>query len=163
MQLSHRPVSLMDIPILCGFPQSDDELFFLFPKAAYPLTHDQLKTAIDQRSDSTVVIADNRPAGFANFYQREWGGRCSIGNVMVAPDFRGCGVGRYLVTCMINIAFSRYQAEEIRISCFNQNVTGLLLYSALGFKPCEIEERKDHRGNRVALIHMTLNRKAWTG
>lgn len=37
------------------------------------------------------------------------------------------------------------------------NVIGLLLYSKIGFKPCDVEERKDNRGNRVALIHMIFD------
>jgi hypothetical protein len=40
----------------------------MFPKASYPLTIDQLKEAIAQRFDSTVVLLDDRVAGFANFY-----------------------------------------------------------------------------------------------
>jgi hypothetical protein len=57
---------------------------------------------------------------------------------------------------MIELAVSKHQAKEVSISCFNQNVIGLLLYSKIGFKPYDIEERKDYTGNRVALIHMLL-------
>ncbi len=42
MLLTHRPVGEKDIPLICGFPQSEDELFFLFPKAAFPLAPSQL-------------------------------------------------------------------------------------------------------------------------
>ena len=66
--LTHRPVLDADIPLICQFPQSEHELFFMFPKASYPLTIDQLKEAIAQRFDSTVVLLDDRVAGFANFY-----------------------------------------------------------------------------------------------
>ncbi|HOM30266.1 MAG TPA: GNAT family N-acetyltransferase [Deltaproteobacteria bacterium] len=156
MILTHRPVNEKDIPIVCGFPQSEEELFFLFPKATYPLTPAQLKDAIEQRSDSTIVEVDGVVAGFANFYKWELGGRCSIGNVIVSPSSRGQGVGRYLIECMIELAISKHQAKEVSISCFHKNVIGLLLYSKLGFKPFEVEERRDNYGNRVALIHMLL-------
>jgi ribosomal protein S18 acetylase RimI-like enzyme len=95
---------------------------------------------------------------FANFYQWEAGGRCSIGNVIVSPAERGRGVGRYLIEQMISLAFSKHQAAEVTVSCFNQNVAGLLLYPQLGFQPYAIEERQDKKGNRVALIHMRLPR-----
>lgn len=158
MPLAHRPVEGKDIPIICGFPQSEDELFFMFPNATYPLSHVQLQEAIALRSDSTVVELDDKVVGFANFYHWETGGRCSIGNVIVAPAARGRGVGRYLIEQMIGLAFSKHQAAEVSVSCFNQNITALLLYPKLGFQPYAIEERQDKNGNRVALIHMRLLR-----
>lgn len=158
MPLTHRPVSENDIQVVCRFPQSEDELFFLFPKAEFPLDASQLRAAIAQRSDSTVVQLGGEVVAFANFYRWEAGGGCSIGNVIVSPAARGHGVGRYLIERMIALAFSKYQAAEVTVSCFNQNIAGLLLYSKLGFLPYAVEERKDKKGNRVALIHMRLPR-----
>lgn len=160
MPLTHRPTKETDIPIICGFPQSEEELFFLFPKATYPLTPSQLREAILQRADSTVVEHSGEIAGFANFYRWETGGCCSIGNVIVSPVARGRGVGRYLIERMIDLAFSKHQATKVTVSCFNQNIAGLLLYPKLGFQPYAIEERQDKKGNRVALIHMLLQRNA---
>ena len=160
MSLTHRSVIEKDIEVICRFPQSEDELFFLFPKAEFPLAVAQLQDAIAQRSDSTVVELGSEVVAFANFYRREAGGHCSIGNVIVSPAVRRRGVGRYLVEQMIDLAFSKHQATEVRVSCFNQNVAGLLLYPQLGFRPYAVEERKDKRGNRVALIHMRLPRNA---
>ncbi|MHB8225991.1 GNAT family N-acetyltransferase [Acidithiobacillus sp.] len=160
MPLTHRPVAEKDIQVICGFPQSEDELFFLFPKAAFPLTPSQLQDAIALRSDSTVAELDGEVAAFANFYRWEAGGCCSIGNVIVSPVARGRGVGRYLIEQMIGFAFSKHQAAEVTVSCFNQNVAGLLLYPKLGFQPYAVEERQDKKGNRVALIHMRLPRNA---
>lgn len=158
MPLTHRPVVEQDIPVICGFPQSEEELFFMFPRAAFPLTPPQLLDAIAQRSDSTVVEQGGEVVAFANFYRREVGGCCSIGNVVVSPSARGRGVGRYLIEQMVGLALSRHQATEVAVSCFSQNIAGLLLYPKLGFQPHAIEERKDKQGNRVALVHMRLPR-----
>lgn len=160
MTLTHRPVDEKDIQVICSFPQSEDELFFLFPKAAFPLTPSQLQDSIAQRSDSTVVELGGKVAAFANFYRWEAGGSCSIGNVIVSPAARGSGVGTYLIEQMVGLAFSKHQAAEVTVSCFNQNVAGLLLYPKLGFQPYAIEERQDKKGNRLALIHMRLPRNA---
>lgn len=157
MKLTHRAVCENDIPIICGFPQTVDELFFMFPKASFPLTSLQLKESIYGRSDSTVVEVDGVIAGFANFYKWETGEGCHIGNVIVSPIYRGCGLGRYLIETMINLGVSRHKAKKIYISCFNMNVSGLLLYTSIGFKPSGIEERKDKKGNRAALINMVLD------
>ncbi len=160
MLLSHRPVAEKDIQLICGFPQSDDELFFFFPKASFPLAASQLQDAIAQRSDSTVVELDGEVVAFANFYRWEAGGSCSIGNVIVSPRARGRGVGRYLMEKMTQLAFSKHLATEVRVSCFNQNLAGLLLYPKIGFQPYAIEERQNRKGERLALIHMRLRRSA---
>ena len=160
MTLTHRPVDEKDIQVICSFPQSEDELFFLFPNAAFPLAPSQLQDAIAQRSDSTVVEFGGEVVAFANFYRWEAGGCCSIGNVIVSPATRGRGVGHYLIEKMIGLAFSKHQAAEVTVSCFNENVAGLLLYPKLGFQPYAIEERQDKKGNQVALVHMRLPRNA---
>lgn len=156
--LTHRLVQTGDIPLICQFPQSEQELYFLFPKASYPLTVKQLQDAVNQRYDSTVVLQDTRVVGFANFYICEPEGKCAIGNVVITPEARGHGVGRYLIETMIQIAITKHKAKEIQISCFNQNVAGLLLYQKLGFRPFAIEGRVDKQGKRVALIHMKFLR-----
>jgi ribosomal protein S18 acetylase RimI-like enzyme len=156
MPLIHRPVAEIDIQRICTFPQSRDELFFLFPKASFPLEPSLLQATIAQRSDSTVVELEGQVVAFANFYRWETGGVCSIGNVIVSPAVRGRGVGRFLIEQMITLANLKHQAAQVTVSCFNQNMSGLLFYQKLGFQPYAIEERIDIQGNQVALIHMRL-------
>lgn len=160
MLLTHRPAEEEDIQGICSFPQREDELFFWFPKAIFPLAPSQLQEAIAQRSNSTVVELGGKVVAFANFYRWEAGGCCSIGNVIVSLEARGRGIGHYLIEQMIGLAFSKHQATEVTISCFSQNVAGLLLYPKLGFQPYAVEERQDKKGNRVALIHMRFPRNA---
>ncbi len=158
--MNHRSVEDKDILSICGFPQNEDELFFLSPKSEFPLAPSQLLNVIAQRSDSTIVEQNGKVVAFANFYQWESGGRCSIGNVIVSSAYRGQGVGHYLIKQMINIAFSKHKATEVTVSCFNRNIDGLLFYPKLGFQPFAVEERQDKKGNRIALIHMRLLRNA---
>lgn len=150
----HRAVEPDDLAIICKFPQDKDELYFMYPKAEFPLTIEQLQTAIDIRFDSTVVLLDDRIAGFANFYESIIGQYCSIGNVIVNPLFRAKGVATYLVCTMEQIAITKYNAREVHISCFNGNVQGLLLYRKLGYVPYEIEKRFDRKSSPIALIKM---------
>ena len=155
MQYSdHREVNSADLEIICRFPQDETELFFMYPKSVFPLTIEQLKTAIDSRYDSTVILSNNAVVGFANFHEVINDQYCSIGNVIINPAFRGKGFGTGLIKIMENIAVKKYKVKEIHISCFNQNVTGLLLYSKLGYTPFEIEKRLDKKLQPVALIKM---------
>ena len=104
-----------DVPRICSFPQSDEELYFLFPKATYPLTPEQLGRAIEQRYDSTVVLLDGQVCGFANFYVRAVSGTCAIGNVVVDPEARARGVGRYLIDAMARKALQPPPLIESRV------------------------------------------------
>lgn len=152
--LSHRPVQPEDFPLICAFPRDARELFFMFPKADYPLTTEQLKASVDSRFDSTTFLCGGVPAGFANFYICQPGETCSIGNVIVDPSRRGMGIGSYLINTMIGIAVEKHRVKNVQLSCFNNNVDGLFLYQKLGFKPLFFEDRVDKQGNRVASIHM---------
>ena len=67
--LSHRTVEVSDLKRICQFPKDEEELFFMFPKAEYPLTERQLEFAINSRFDSTVILFNNIIVGFANFYE----------------------------------------------------------------------------------------------
>lgn len=154
MTLMHRPVTADDIELICSFPRDAQELFYMFPKAHYPLTPAQLSAAVAQRFESNVFELDGAVVGFANFYRAERGGICCIGNVIVASGARGKGVAAFIVQTMTQLAFEHYAASEVQIACFNENTAGLLLYPRLGFSPFSIEERTAGDNRRVALIQM---------
>ncbi len=157
--LSHRPVQYADLEEVVRFPQSRRELFNIFPAALHPLTVEQLKKAVDSRFESTVVHDEDEVVGFANYYSFTRGECCAIGNVIVRPERRGKGIGRYLIKTMIEIAVSKYEVKTVYISCFSDNFTALLLYASLGFKPFEIEPVKDFDGNSIPRIRMRLDVK----
>lgn len=159
MNLTHRAVAETDIPVICSWVTNQDELYYFFPKATYPLTPEQLSREIAQRANSTVVELEGKPVAFANFYRWKNGGTCSIGNVLVCASVRNQGVASFLMKQMCSIAFLEHNACEVTVSCFNFNTAGLLLYPKLGFQPFATEERQDKAGNRVALIHMQLPRR----
>ena len=129
MSLSHRPVTENDLQIICGFPQNAPELFFLFPKADFPLAPSQLQEAIAQRSDSTVVELDSEVVAFANFYRSETDGVCSIGNVIVSPE----GVESVAIsssTWCTSLSQNTWQRrlqcpasiKTLQVCCFTQNL-----------------------------------------
>ena len=149
---THRPASAADLSAIVGFPQNAQELFFSYPKADWPLSVAQLAAAMAERRDSSVVLLNDRVAGFANFYQWQHGDFCALGNLMVAPWARGQGVAQHLVAVMEQLAREHYKARRMQVSCFNANSDGLLLYPKLGYRLSAVLERRDPQGARVALI-----------
>lgn len=153
--LAFRPVRDDDLPHICTFAHSAEELYFLAPRARFPLDVDQLATSIAQRSDSSVVCRGDQVLAFANIYKREQGA-CWVGNVAVAPQARRQGVARFLMQQMARLAAERHGASELRVSCFNPNTAGLLLYQRLGYTPFALEERLDGQQQPIVLIHLRL-------
>jgi len=156
-----RPVEPADLTELCNFPQTALEQYFMFPRSSYPLSVEQLQAAIEARKESTVILSDGKLAGFANFYLCQPDEKCAIGNVIVSPALRQQGVGRALIGEMLRLAFVKYAAQVVEISCFNQNTAGLWLYHRLGFQPVSLEERIDWQGEKVITIHLCMTREAW--
>lgn len=152
--LAHRPATDADLDQVVHFVHSADELFFAFPRAHWPLTREQLADACAERQGSTLVLLDGRPAGFANFYQSMPGEYCALGNLMVAPWARAQGVAQYLIGVMEGLARRDFAAHTLKVSCFNDNAAGLLLYARLGYRLDGLVERQ--RGQqRVALVQFS--------
>ena len=68
---------------------------------------------------------------------------------------RGQGVAQRLIEAMEALARQHFKAREMRVSCFNANSAGLLLYPRLGYALSGLVERRDHRQQRVALLQFS--------
>lgn len=152
--LSYRAVKSIDLEKICQLPTNKEELFFMFPKAEYPLIESQLESAINSRFDSTVILLNNDIVGFANFYEVDKNQYCSIGNVVVNANHRNMGIGKYLIQIMEQIAVEKYNVSELHLSCFNTNTKGILLYSNLGYIPYGFEKWLTPKNDSLALIKM---------
>ena len=126
----------------------------MFPRAEYPLKPEILIEEAEHRFYPTVVMLDHKLAGYGNFINAKHGDFCSIGNVIVNPFMRKMGVASNLVEVLMTIAVDKLKAKFVKISCFNNNTPGLLLYHKLGFSPVDMEVRQSKSGQQVALIHM---------
>lgn len=153
-KLFYRPVEKGDLKKICALPQSSEELFFMSPKTAYPLSVDQLESSIKNRFASTVFLYNEEIVAFANFYEVEENQYCAIGNVIVNSSFRNQGIGEFVIKTMEHIAIEKYNVSEFHMSCFNTNTNALLLYSKLGYTPYEIKKRVNSENKRFALIKL---------
>ena len=158
---SHRPLADVDIPRICRFPRDREELYFLFPRAVWPLTPEQVRDSLALRRDPTVVLSNGEVVGYANFATFDEGHSASLGNVSVAPWARRTGVAKHLLRVMMNRAFGHHGLPELLLRCFNTNTPALLLYAGLGFAPIAIDERTAPWGDRFALFTLRIDRARW--
>ncbi len=153
-----REATTKDYPGICRLIKNQEELFWVYPEAQYPLTVEQVTALSQTRKELTVAIDKNELIGFANLYDDEKNKAVFIGNVVIDQSQRRRGMGKAMISHMIKVTYLKYNLPEVRISVFSENVPALLLYSGFGFTPYEIEERKNQSGHRVALIHMKMDR-----
>ena len=149
----HRAVQSRDFEIIATFPQNRNELFFMYPKGIYPLTAQQLEEAAMTRTHPIVVTRGQQVAGYCNLYdvtQED----CWLGNVIVAPAFRGGGAGGYMIRTMMDYAREELQVAKFRLVCHNTNTAALLFYTKLGFTPFGIKTLNGPDGQEIAGIKM---------
>lgn len=154
---NYRPATHTDFTYVCQLVTNEEELFRVYPSGHYPLTVEQLEDIAQERTALTVIEHKKRIVGFGNLYHHIPGKQAFIGNIIVHAEHRGRGIGKALVQYMMILAFEEHQLPQVCISVFSDNTPALLLYTALGFTPYEIEERITPCGQRAALIHMRVS------
>jgi ribosomal protein S18 acetylase RimI-like enzyme len=157
--MDFRKATAQDYDAIVRLVPTEGELFLVYPKGEHPFTVEQVHLLAESRKELTVVVEKGEVIGFANLYDVQPGQWAFIGNVVVAKDYRGRGIGRLLVAHMIRQAFEIHNVKEVRISVFNSNTPALLLYKGMNFIPYAIDERTSPSGIRAGLIHMRLEQK----
>ena len=154
--IDFRPATVDDYADIAGLISSDEKLFLVYPNGRFPFTVERVVELATQRRELNVATAGREVIGLVNLYDYQTGALAFVGNVVIAREYRGRGLGRRLLMHMIERSFEELALRELRISVFNTNTPALLLYKDLGFCPYAIEQRVDVSGQCVALIHMRL-------
>ncbi len=152
-----RPVTNKDLSTVCGFFAGERELHYAFPGVSYPLSETALKTFIDSRSDATILLSNEKIAGFADLFNIKKNVECQIGNVIISNDHRRKGAAMFLLLAMIDITVSRHNATRIIVPCWCENTGALLLYSKLGFKPFDIIIKNHDDSETVPVLLLEKN------
>ncbi|WP_169081341.1 GNAT family N-acetyltransferase [Paenibacillus sp. PL91] len=150
---SYRSLQPSDLETLCSFPQNEEELYFMFPNAVYPLTPKQITKAVKNRLEPTIILHNDEAVSYANFYDHD-DGSCWLGNVIVSPGYRGKGASQFLIETMESIAIQKLNVKRLKLVCHNTNTRGILFYKKHGFKPFDISLRLKPSGGYIAGIHM---------
>jgi len=149
-----RPAMEADLQLIASFPVSEDELFYVYPAASYPLTTKQMLANFVSRKGNSVLEVDGKPAAYANYISIDKGNDAVIGNVIVDPSLRGKGIGINLLTHMMDVAAKEFGAKKAVIPCFNSNTSGLIFYHNLGFLPFSSEIRQKENGKHEVLLYL---------
>ena len=152
--LIFRKATHSDLPELLKFPQDQQELFYFFPSANFPLTLEQLEQQLSKGYESTVMVENHQLVGFANFYKVKKHNIAFIGNVIIRPDRRREGLGRKLIEKILTTGFTELKVNEVHLSCYESNLSAMQFYTGLGFNAYAREQRPNQDNHPVALIHL---------
>lgn len=149
MAYTHRPVEEEDFESIRRFPQNAKELFFMYPRWAYPVSAGEMWEVARSRLLPTVLLDEEQTAAYCNLYPAEGEEGLWIGNVIVSPVHRGRGAGSALLRIMMEKAKHELGADRLSLMCHSINTAALLLYHKLGFTPFDWAE-KNRSGGREA-------------
>ena len=157
-RLAYRPFAEEDAKFISRFPQSAEELFFLFPKALFPLDPEQLMEQTRRQPCPTVALWKDAVVGYINFIEVRKKRFCTIGNLVVDPAHRRKGVGARLIQFMMRKSVEQFGARFVHASCFSHNTPAYQLCAKLGFIPADMALRPATDGEMVLLVN--LHRRA---
>jgi ribosomal protein S18 acetylase RimI-like enzyme len=139
-----RPPSLIalrafapaDDAALIAWVRTPEELLrFAGPSLTWPLDVAQLERARGDPELETFTAyvpgAEDRPVGHLGLALRD--GVARLGRVIVAPERRGEGLGRAMLSAALDVATSR-GAHDADLVVYEDNVAGIGLYRSLGFE-----------------------------
>ncbi|AZN41139.1 GNAT family N-acetyltransferase [Paenibacillus albus] len=148
-----RPLEESDLARICTFVQNEEELQYFYPAAKFPLTPEQIVEKVQTRQLPTCILHENEVVAFANLYQVE-DKSCFLGNVIIAPAFRGRGAAAFLLETMIDQAKARFGITVMKLITHNTNTRGLIFYRKHGFIPVELLSNRTDAGEYIVGIRM---------
>jgi len=153
----YRDTLSEDLPSICSLPQSEEELFYMFPSATFPLQERQMKEILKKREGHTTFLYDDEIIGYANLYRFKDDDTPYIGHLILSKKYRGRGFGKEIIRIMIRKAYLLYKSNKIKIAVINENTHAFLLYTKLGFYPFKASLRFDKKREQKVLISMEMD------
>jgi len=127
--------------------QSPQEQFFMFPRSTYPLTPAQLRTAIDQRKESTVYSEPGESGRLCQLLhlapRRK---KCISANVHYFARFAPPRSWTGAQSRNAAFGFSKICCQNRGNFVLQYQYSRIAVYPKLGFIPFSIEERVDWNG-----------------
>jgi len=138
--LTLRPFTPSDYALLASwFTSLPDVVQWGGSHVSYPITPADLDIMLREGETQPpsrrcwMVCRDGAPVGHAQLAYDWRDGNARLGRVVIAPDQRGQGLGRPMVTLLIDEAFRTPGIERLELNVYTFNERAIHLYQALGF------------------------------
>ena len=143
---------------------AEDLMQFAGPAFTFPLTYEQLDNSLSDSKRFAFQVLDSNTGttiGHAEIYLTEqvaYLGRLLIGE----RDFRGMGIGRQIVYCLLDFAFKDLDQQQVELNVFDWNINAIKCYEKAGFvfNPNKRAEREVNGQTWIAL-NMGIDKQKW--
>jgi len=163
-----RPFEKCDFSTLVSWVPTPDALaqwcaaFF-----AFPLDEAQLSRYLDSAKqpharDIFTAIQDGESVGHVEVSMIWPHMSCRLSRVLIAPRFRGSGIGRKMVSLAVAHAFNNHHAARIDLGVSDDNQRAINCYCREGFAHAGTWPHAINlEGRTISVYRMTLTRSAW--
>ncbi len=116
------------------FPDQRSCQLWAGPTFRFPFTESTfLEDTRNRELPSYVLLgADERSVGFGQYYLRA--GRCHLARLVIAPKYRGQGLGRSLIGELVELGVKDLRIGECSLFVAADNAPAIRLYQKLGFE-----------------------------
>lgn len=158
-----RSFQTRDAHEIADWVESREQLRWVAPSTDVPLTPAKVVAWKKSGGEAFVLVTGDQPEPIAygelnpmrNAPHDLW-----LGHLIVRPDRRGQGVGRTLLTRLLELAFGRYAAKRVMLVVFPDNVAAIECYRRVGF---QVIREEHHRfggtGPRHRLLRLEIHAK----
>lgn len=149
-------------PMVAAWVHTPDELFFLAPGTAPPLTAAKV-VAWTRPTDRPLLLFEGDspvPSGYAELNPLSGSTRAVwIGHVLVDPARRGRGLGQCLTNLLLAEAFRSPQTDRVVMLVVPDNEPAMRCYQACGFTMVGKEHHRfGPRRRQTTMIRMEIGR-----
>ena len=112
------------------------ELFWLAPSTPPPLTASKVISWLTPDVSAFLFRRDQVAKALGYFelnLMPAQNDHLWLGHCVIAPDYRGCGLGTCMVSLAIEDAFIRRKAESVSLVVFPDNLAAVACYRSVGF------------------------------
>lgn len=135
--LTIRPTELSDAPYLAQW-LSDEDILRWFPMCDAREIEDAVRIWVgySRMGAGLTALWKGEPCGMANLYIQPYKklAHTCLFSIIVKKELRGQGVGRFLLSHLIDLARSQFHIETLHLEVYEGN-PAQYLYEKMGFVP----------------------------
>lgn len=123
------------LDILKGWISNQSEAYYWGgPGFRYPFTDDTFLEDIRWKKmpSCSLISEDGNLLGFGQYYENQ--GRCHLARLIVSPDHRGRGLGRFLISELIDAGLRDLALDECSLFVIRSNERAMKCYKSLNFR-----------------------------
>jgi len=124
--------------LVAGWVRDAREAYFVAPRTAPPLTAEKVRAWRRPGCEPLLLVAEGsgEAVGYGELNMLSGvPGVFWLGHLLIAPQRRGCGLGRELTRRLLERAFTLRGARRVTLVVFPENTRAIACYRAAGMHP----------------------------